>query len=356
MKPELSVVICTFDRGKSLKECLEALTQQSFSNFEVIIVDGGSTDNTHKVISDYSKKLKIKKIVYRSKELAKVRDRGWKEAEGELAAWIDDDVIASKDWAKSIVEILDKHPDIGGVSGPTIVPEKLLRNRDIFSFYKPAFRHSEPRRAGRRILMGFLRKTQDKLFAALRMTIIRCIGKFWNYFFLEGKKFEVGKIFKSGAWSPGSNFPSSLRIKGLKNVDYLEACNMTLRKNLITKVGGFDYGYAGIAEWSELDLAMRVKELGYRLVFSSKVKVNHNISQSGVYSRRTNAKQRMENFFKFYFRHIFKFRIDYVFKFLSYLSFLNYYWIYKTVTTKNFDWLGGWMGTITGLKYVYVKK
>lgn len=318
MKPKLSVVICTYNRGESLEKCLASLARQSFPHFEVVIIDGESTDQTHGIIAQFSKQLKIKKVVYQSKELARVRDRGWREAQGELVSWIDDDVIVSRDWAKSIVEIFDNNPEVGGASGPTIVEEGLLKNRDVFSLY-------------------------------YKKGILGLLGKFWNHLFLEGGMYEVGRIYKSGAWSPGSNFPRSLKIKGLKDVGYLEACNMTLRRNLIARVDGFDYDYSGIAEWSELDLSMRIKELGYRLVFSSKVRVDHNISQSGVYSRRTAAKQRMENFFKFYFRHIFKLRPDYLFKFLSYVLFLNYYWSYKAVTTKNLAWLGGWLGTVTGI-------
>lgn len=325
MKPKLSVVICTYNRGKSLEKCLSSLNRQGFSNFEVVIVDGGSTDKTYKIISQYSKQLTIRKIVDRSKELARVRDRGWREAKGEFVAWIDDDVFVSENWAESMVEIFNKNPDVGGISGPTIVREELLKNRDVFSFY------------GKRGVLGL-------------------VGKFWSSFFLEGKKYEVGKLLKSGAWTPGSNFPTSLKIKGLKDVDYLEACNMTLRKDLVAKVSGFDYGYRGIAEWCELDLAIRIKGQGYRLVFSSQVRVDHNISQTGVYLRRTHAKQRMENFFKFYFRHIFKWRPDYIFKFLSYVLFLNIYWGYKALITKNVNWLGGWIGTITGIRYVRTKK
>jgi len=321
MKPKLSIAICTFNRGDSLEKCLASLNNQSFSDFEVVIIDGDSTDSTNQVIDQYSEKLRIRKIVETSKELSRVRDRGWREAEGGLVAWIDDDVVVSPHWAKSIVEIFDQNPKVGGVSGPTIVKEELLRNRDVFSFYD---------KGG---LLGLL-------------------GRFWNNFFLEGKRYEVGTLLKSGAWTPGSNFPSSLEIKGLKDVDYLEACNMTLRRDLIEQVNGFDYGYTKVGEWSELDLAMRVKELGYRLVFNSKVRVDHNISQGGVFPRRTRAKERMENFFKFYFRHLFRPRPAHLFKFLAYLLFLNLYWTYKAVTSRNIDWLGGWVGTITGLKHI----
>lgn len=325
MKKKLSVIICTFNRGKNLVACLTSLTKQTFSDFEVMVVDGGSMDDTKDVILAFSKRLNIKAIIYEVQELARVRDRGWREAKGELVAWIDDDVVASKDWAKSIVEILDKHPNIAGVSGPTIIKDELLRKRDVFYFYH------------KKGLLGIL-------------------GKFWDGLFLEGKKYEVGTLLKSGAWTPGSNFLSSLIIKDLKDVDYLEACNMTLRRDLLEKVGGFDYGYKGVAEWCELDVAMRIKELGYRLVFSPKVMVNHNISQSGVYSRRTQAKQRMENFFKFYSRHIFKLQLDYIFKFSAYVLFLNIYWLYKAIITKNPNWLGGWLGTITGFKIPKIKQ
>lgn len=322
--PRLSVVICTFNRGESLDRCLLSLTKQSYKNFEVVIVDGGSTDKTTTVISKFHDKLAINLVVNTEKELAKVRDQGWRVAKGKYVSWIDDDVTVSPNWATSVTEILDKHPKIGGVTGPTIIPDKLISNRDVFSFYNA--------------------KGIKKIF-----------GQFWNYYFLEGNQFSPGKLLKSGAWSPGSNFMDCLKRKGLIDVDYLEACNMTLRRDLINKVNGFDYGFTRVAEWSELDLAIRVKKLGYRLVFSSKVKVEHHISQGGVYSRRTHARQRMENFLKFYFRHIFKLRFDYLIRFIPYLVFLNTYWLYKAIISKNISWLGGWIGTICGLRYVKTK-
>ncbi|KKQ97518.1 MAG: hypothetical protein UT22_C0010G0006 [Parcubacteria group bacterium GW2011_GWC2_39_11] len=325
LKPKLSVAICTFNRAESLKECLESLTKQSFTDFEVIIVDADSTDQTPQVIDNYSQKLKIKKVIETGKGLVKARDLGWRNSQGEFVSWIDDDVVVSEDWAKAIVKILSENKDIAGVSGPTIINNELLKNRDVFFFY------------GKKGLIGLL-------------------GKFWNYFFLEGQMNEPGKLFKSGAWSPGANFAQSFQIQGLKDVDYLEACNMTLRRGLIEKANGFDFNYAGVAEWSELDLAIRIKKLGYRLIFSSKVKANHNISRGGVYPKRAEAKQRMENFLRFYFTHIFEPKPSYLFKFLSYLLFLSLYWIYKAISAKNPDWLSGLTGTMTGALKMIARK
>lgn len=326
MGQKLSVVICTFNRSKSLESTLKSLIKQTNSSFEVIIVDGGSTDKTNETVSRYSKKLDIKKHVYKEKELSKVRDLGWRKSKGKYVGWIDDDVVVDKNWAKNIVKALDEDKTTGGLTGPTIIPKKLLRNRDVFFFL------NSPK------------------------GLWKIVALFWKWFFLENKPKAIGRLFKSGAWSPGSNFPQSAKIKDPIEVDYLEACNMTLRRSLIKKVKGFDYGYTGVAEWCELDLAIRVKNLGYKLIFDPTIKVEHHISQHGVFKRRTYAKQRMENFIRFYFSHIYKPKFSYTIKFTVYLLFLNLYWTYKAATEKNMGWLTGWIGTITGFLKIITER
>lgn len=310
----LSVIIATYNRVESLDKCLASLTKQSFKNFEVIIVDGGSKDETDKIINKYFDKLNLNKLVYPYFELSEVRDFGWQNSKGTYLTWIDDDVVLDKDWVKKAMEVFKKDKKIGGVSGPTIIPPNLINQRDAFGLV-----------------------SQNNL-----------VAKIWKNYLLEGKWNEVGKIFRSGAWSQGSNFKDCLKINDLIEVDYLEACNMWLRRELVEKVKGFDLKYRGTSEWCELDLAVRVKELGYKLVFSSDVALEHNVSKSGVFNKRMDAKQRMENFFRFYFLHIFKWKLDYIFRFVVYVIFLDGYWIYKFLKNRNIRWLGGVMGNVTG--------
>jgi GT2 family glycosyltransferase len=235
---KLSVIICSGGRPESLKKTVKSLEAQSFSDWELVVV--------------------------KERPLARARDLGWRRAKGELVAWIDDDVVLSKNWAKNLVKIFDEDPKVGGVSGPTLVPEKLLNNRLVFWWY------------GR-----------DDFLA-----------KVWVKWVLQGRPSDVGRIYSNGWWSPGSNFKSCLKLKGLWEVDYLEACNMCLRRELVKRVGGFDKGYKGTAEWCELDLAMRVKELGIRLVWSRGVRLRHEVSQGGVYVDRRKILERVRNYLK----------------------------------------------------------
>ena len=243
---ELSVIICTSGRPESLKKALQSLKQQSFEDFETLIM--------------------------RESPLVKARDLGWRKAKGEIVAWIDDDVILDKDWAKNLTAIFQDHPEAGGVSGPTIVAENLLKNRLVFWWY------------GKK----------------------SWLAKLWVRLVLDKQPFRVGKITKIGWWSPGSNFKSCLKLRGLQDVDYLEACNMSLRRKLVKKVGGFDLNYKGTSEWCELDLAMRVKKLGYRLVWSNRVKLEHQVSRSGVFVKRRNWPERIKNYLYFRKRWLLK--------------------------------------------------
>ena len=241
---KLSVVICTSGRPKELKRCLDSLQRQSFKDLEILII--------------------------RETGLAQARDLGWQRAKGEIISFIDDDVVVDKDWAKNLVRIFADNPDVAGVSGPTLVPESLLKNRPVFWWYK------------------------KKNFWA----------KLWVKVMLDGKPFAVGKITKIGWWSPGSNFPGCLKIRGLVDVDYLEACNMSLRRKLIEKVGGFDKKFSGTSEWCEVDLARKIKKLGFRLVWSRGVRMKHLVSRSGVFKNRKNWLERISNYWRFRQKHL----------------------------------------------------
>ena len=195
----------------------------------------------------------------------------------------------------------------------------------------------------------FVIKKRSKSSRKSGNIFLRLIGKIYFGLILENKVNEVGRILKSGAFTPGSNYKSCLNILRPIDVDYLEACHMCFRRRLLQELEGFDYIYKGTGEWNEPDFSFKVRKKGYRLVFNPKAVTYHYISQGGVFKARTNSFERSENFIFFYMRWV---KADSFEKFVRFgfnLLFINLYWCYKFFQSKNPDWLRGIAGTFVGL-------
>ena len=100
MKPKISVIICTYNGQKLIKNCFDSILNQDFKNFEIICVDGMSSDKTKKIIKDYIKKDKRIKLLINKNRLPEGRGYGkwlgYKKAKGNLVAFIDQDNILQK--------------------------------------------------------------------------------------------------------------------------------------------------------------------------------------------------------------------------------------------------------------------
>lgn len=107
----ISVVVVTHNRQKDIMETIKSLLNQSFTPFEIIIIDDGSSPPVK--IDCKHKKLKIIRF---NKEvgLSRARNHGIKISHGDYVAFIDDDAIADKDWLKEIQEGIQTGADILG--------------------------------------------------------------------------------------------------------------------------------------------------------------------------------------------------------------------------------------------------
>lgn len=110
----VSVVINTYNRAKSLKVTLASLFHQTDQRFEVIVVNGPSTDETEEVLSEYEGRIKWMSCPVRN--LSVSRNIGIEASSGEVVAFIDDDAVADPNWVKDLIEGYDA-PDVGGVGG-----------------------------------------------------------------------------------------------------------------------------------------------------------------------------------------------------------------------------------------------
>ena len=113
--PKVSVIIPTYNRAHLIKQSVQSVLEQSYQDFEIIIVDDGSTDNTDQVIRDLGK---LVNIVYRYQEnqgRSKARNTGLRIATGQYITFLDSDDTYLQNKLQVQVEFLDSHPDIGMV-------------------------------------------------------------------------------------------------------------------------------------------------------------------------------------------------------------------------------------------------
>ena len=93
--PMFSVVVCTHNGGHRMKTCLSALQLIDYPNYEVVVVDDGSTDNTAEVVGKFND---VRLIRLEHGGLSVARNRGAEEARGEIIAYTDDDCEPDAAW------------------------------------------------------------------------------------------------------------------------------------------------------------------------------------------------------------------------------------------------------------------
>lgn len=106
--PFFSIIIPTYNHAEFLSKSLKSVFQQNFKNFEVIVIDNNSIDDTSKVIKNYKKKIIYKKI-NNNGIIAKSRNLGIKIAKGKWIAFLDSDDFWKFDKLKTIKHIIDNN-------------------------------------------------------------------------------------------------------------------------------------------------------------------------------------------------------------------------------------------------------
>ena len=119
MKNTISVIVPVRNEENNISQVLQSLLNQSYSPYEIIVVDGGSTDKTREIITKYAKKYKkIKSVFKNCKNVSVARNVAIKEAKGNIIACTDGGCIADKDWLKNLVTVFPEADVAGGFAKP----------------------------------------------------------------------------------------------------------------------------------------------------------------------------------------------------------------------------------------------
>ncbi len=120
----VSVVIPTYNRASLLGEAIKSVLDQTYSDYEIIVVDDGSTDNTRDIVNQF--KVENLRYFYQEKKGVSVaRNRGIHEARGQYIAFLDSDDLFLPEKLKLQIDLFEKTPELGMVYGAyTSVDEK----------------------------------------------------------------------------------------------------------------------------------------------------------------------------------------------------------------------------------------
>ena len=117
--PKVSVIVALHNAETTLEDCLASLTKLDYPNYEVIVVNDGSTDRSQAIIERYP----FRSITNgKQAGVSDARNRGLRAATGEIVAYIDSDAYADPHWLRYLAATF-LESDFVGVGGPNLVPQ-----------------------------------------------------------------------------------------------------------------------------------------------------------------------------------------------------------------------------------------
>ena len=130
-EPLVSIIIPTWNRANIVKECIDSVFSQSYHNYEVIVIDDGSTDNTENIIKESYSDIRLKYFWQTNSGLpSKARNKGISMSKGEYIAFLDsDDLWEPKKLETQIKLLLEKPQILATSTNVTFFPRELKRSQ-----------------------------------------------------------------------------------------------------------------------------------------------------------------------------------------------------------------------------------
>ena len=114
--PRISVVVCSYNGSRTLRDCLDGIDRLDYPEYETIVVDDGSTDATASIAAEYC----VRVIRTENRGLSAARNTGFQAASGEIVAYVDDDARPDPHWLRYLAWAFrtTRHVAIGGPNLP----------------------------------------------------------------------------------------------------------------------------------------------------------------------------------------------------------------------------------------------
>jgi glycosyltransferase involved in cell wall biosynthesis len=130
MKPFFSVIIPALNEEDYLPKLLSDLKKQKYKDFEIIIIDGGSTDRTVEIVKNFEKKLRIKFYISPKRNVSYQRNLGAKRSKGNFLVFLDADSRIKSNFLNSCFKLIERKKGLLFI--PKIIPqEKTKKTSEI---------------------------------------------------------------------------------------------------------------------------------------------------------------------------------------------------------------------------------
>ncbi|MBA4407000.1 hypothetical protein C0389_06980, partial [bacterium] len=213
--PKISIIILCYNKVSFTEKCLRSMFKNThYKNYEVIVVDNASVDETPGLLESYGDRLKF---IHSNKNLGFVGGNNYaaEYASGDFIVFLNNDTEVLPNWLENLYSVFKYYPDAGAVGAMLIYPNGKLQE------------------AG-------------------------------------------GAIFNNASgWNYGKNGnPIDSKYSFVREVDYCSGAALMVRRELFSQLGGFDARFAP-AYYEDTDLCFSIRKLGYKVYYSPFSKVIH---------------------------------------------------------------------------------
>lgn len=188
-----SIIVPVYNRPDEIDELLGSLTKQTFTNFEVLIIEDGSTCPCKEVCKVYQNELDIKYYVKSNSGPGQTRNYGAERAKGEYLIILDSDVVVPHDYFEEVEKELKANP-VAAFGGPDRAHTSFTDTQKAISYSMTSFFTTGGIRGGKKKLDKFYPRSYNM---GVRREVYQKLGGFSKMRFGEDIDFSI-RIFKSG--------------------------------------------------------------------------------------------------------------------------------------------------------------
>jgi O-antigen biosynthesis protein len=131
--PKISVVVCTRDRPARVVECVRRLSTLDYPSFEIVVVDNApqEPEAVPSGLATITAAVPLRYMIEAHGGLSRARNTGWRAAQGEIVAFLDDDVVPDRYWLAEILRGFSAGPEVGCVTG-MVLPAELRTQSQVW--------------------------------------------------------------------------------------------------------------------------------------------------------------------------------------------------------------------------------